>query len=194
MHWRSNAMTIDPTEAAASLSDVQTVERRTRHALFYGGSSTILIIWGLVLVVGYLGTFLRPTDANLIWNVLNGTGVAYFVAIGYARSRRPHNHWDWRIAIAFMVLLGFGYFWQWLVMLSHLRELPVFWSTLFMTGYILAGLWMGRFFIVCGLVVIALVLVGYFWTGPWFLLWMSAVGGGSLIAGGLWLRRVGAPS
>ena len=188
-------MTIDPTEAAATLSDVERVERRTREALFYGGSSTILMVWGLVWIVGYVLTYLDPMRGELIWCVSNGVGVGVAIAFGYVRSRAGGRLLDWRIVVAFMVMMGFGYLWQLLIISPHwlYRELSVLWTTLFMMGYIIAGLWLGRLFIICGVVVTALVLAGYFWTGPWFLLWMAVVGGGSLILGGLMLRRLGAP-
>ena len=45
-------MTIDPSEAANSLQDIATVERRTREAVFYAGSSTIFIMWGMLVACG----------------------------------------------------------------------------------------------------------------------------------------------
>jgi hypothetical protein len=54
---------------------------------------------------------------------------------------------------------------------------------------ILAGLWLGRFFLVLGLVGIALMVIGYFQPEPWFRLWMAAVQSGTLILGGVWLAR-----
>jgi len=70
-------------------------------------------------------------------------------------------------------------------------QISAFWTTLAMLGYVLAGIWLGRFFITCGIAVTALTLVGYFWLGHWFPLWMAAIEGGALIGGGLWLRRIG---
>jgi hypothetical protein len=37
-----------------------------------------------------------------------------------------------------------------------------------MFGYALAGIWFGRAFIILGLMVTALTVVGYLWVGPWF--------------------------
>jgi hypothetical protein len=186
------AMSIDPREAESSLQDVARIEQRMREAFYYGGSSSILIVWGVVWAVGYLVTYLSPPNANLAWYVLDGFGVLSAVAIGYTRSRARRRDWDWRLSAAFVLLMGFGIFWASLLGNAQWREISVFWSTLFMFGYILAGLWLGRFFIVCGVAVTLLTLAGYFWSGPWFPLWMAVVGGGSLMLGGLWLRRVGA--
>jgi hypothetical protein len=67
----------------------------------------------------------------------------------------------------------------------------VFWPNVFMLGIVIAGLWLGRFFMLCGLSVTALSVVGYFFAGEWFDLWMAAANGGGLIACGLALRRMG---
>jgi hypothetical protein len=58
-----------------------------------------------------------------------------------------------------------------------------------MFGYALAGIWFGRAFIILGLMVTALTVVGYLWVGPWFNLYMAVVDGGGLMLCGLWMRR-----
>ena len=65
-----------------------------------------------------------------------------------------------------------------------------FWPLYFMMFYCIAGLWFGTIFIVIGLAMTALTLVGYFFVGAAFLLWMAVVNGGGLILGGLWMRRI----
>ena len=52
---------------------------------------------------------------------------------------------------------------------------------------ILAGLWLGRFFLILGLIGIALMAIGYVQVEPWSRFWIAAVQTGSLILGGLWL-------
>ena len=66
-----------------------------------------------------------------------------------------------------------------------------FQPTLFLLGIILAGLWLGRFFVILGIVGIALIAVGYLQSEPWLRLWMAAVESGTLILGGIWLGRSG---
>jgi hypothetical protein len=44
-------------------------------------------------------------------------------------------------------------------------------------------------FVAIGLSIGALTLIGYFFSGDVFDLWMAVVNGGGLILGGLWMRR-----
>jgi len=64
-----------------------------------------------------------------------------------------------------------------------------FWPIYFMLVYTVAGLWVGRAFVTIGVCIIALTLVGFFFVGSAFPLWMAFVNGGGLILGGLWMRR-----
>ena len=58
-----------------------------------------------------------------------------------------------------------------------------------MLPYVMAGLWFGWVFVAIGSAVIALTLIGYFFAGDWFNLWMAFVNGGGILLGGLWMRR-----
>lgn len=69
------------------------------------------------------------------------------------------------------------------------RQLGTFWPIYFMLMYCMAGLWFGYAFIAIGLAVTALTLIGYYFIGAAFPLWMAFVNGGGLILGGLWMRR-----
>ena len=90
------------------------------------------------------------------------------------------------VGIAF---IAFGLFCS--LVLVHLtpHQLGTFWPVYFMLVYTIAGLWVGRAFVVIGLSIIALTLTGYFLIGGAFDLWMAFVNGGGLILGGLWMRR-----
>lgn len=184
-------MTIDPENAALSLTDVSRIERRTREALRYGGASAFLFLWGALTTFGYLFGYFDPKDAHAAWTIILPLGAASSFAIGYWRRRARGGQADQKMLFAQLVLMGFGTLWSQLFGSFDFRGLDAFWPTLFMMGFILSGLWVGRFFIVVGLIVTALTIVGFLWSGPWLGLWMAVVNGGGLIAGGIWLRRIG---
>ena len=183
-------MTLDRDEAAASLSDIASVERRTREAVVYARSSTILILWGVLCVLGYVFQYFRPYEARPAWIAVAVAGFVGTFISGHWRRSQHRSTIAQPLLYAQLALVGYG-----LVLLVLLwpvapRQLSAFWPTLIMLGFVLSGLWLGRFFILCGLAVTALTVAGYFWSGEWFPLWMAAVNGGGLLLGGLWLRRL----
>ena len=91
--------------------------------------------------------------------------------------------------VAFLLFLAFGIFVS--VWLGHFtsRQMGTFWPIYFMLAYTIAGLWAGWMFAAIGLSIVALTLIGYFFLGSAFDLWMAFVDGGGLVLGGLWMRR-----
>ena len=168
-------MTIDPSEAAASLRHIATVEQRTREAVFYAGSSAIFVVWGLLVACGYGLTELHPRSAGITWLVVTAAGCAATALIIAVRTRvRPHETRDWRIIWAMVALIVYGAAWSFV--LTPIVPRPVLYAflpSLFFLGMILAGLWLGRVFIILGLVGIALILVCYFQAEPWLRVGMA---------------------
>jgi hypothetical protein len=186
-------MTIDPGEAATSLQDIAAVERRTREAVFYAGSSLFFIMWGALVACGYGLTELYPRSAAITWLATTAVGCAATAVIIAVRMRaRGCEARDWRLIWAMLALAIYGAAWSYLLGPVVPRPLNyVFQPSLWMLGMILAGLWLGRFFVILGLAGIALMLFGYVQAEPWLRLWMAAVQSGTLVLGGVWLYRHG---
>jgi hypothetical protein len=188
-------MTIDPREAATSLQDIASIEQRTRTAVFYAGSSVIFILWGVLVAAGHALSAFYPRSAGTIWLVISVAGCAGTVAIVAARLRaRPREARDWRLCWAIVALAMFGAAWSHL--LGPVTPRPMIYAfqpSLFLFGFILAGIWMGRFFIILGLVGIALLIVGTLMPEPWWRPWAAVSQSGILIVAGIWLHRVGVP-
>jgi hypothetical protein len=187
-------MTLDRDSAASSLAAIEQAERRTSQAIFYGLASAFLILWGVVTALGYVATQAYPRQAAWTWPVL--TAIGYAVTLALVSRRRSiltpaQRLLGWRLILAQVALIGFGVLVAVVLGPFNGRQLDAFWPLVFMLGYVLAGIWVGRFFILCGVAVALLTLAGFWWSGTWFPLWMAVVDGGSLILGGLWLRRQG---
>lgn len=185
---------MDRASAAASLSDVARAEQRTAEALIYGRSGSTLILWGVITAAAYLATQFYPALAPAIWPfvwTVGFVGTALLLSRRKGASKAGPSVLQWRLLGAQGALMVFGFLTLWLLGPIDGRQADAFWPLLFMLGYVLAGLWVGRFFIVCGVIVAALTVAGYWLSGPWFSLWMAVVNGGALIVGGVWLRRVG---
>lgn len=182
-------MMVDRKEASAALGEIEAVTRRVRQSKFYRISSTIMVLWGVLVALGNLITFAAPAWAGFAWTGVHGLGVAGTIVAAAFENRRAARAFDLRMLAAYLLFFSFGFLWT--VGFVHLppRLLGVFWPTYFMFAYAIAGLWLGFAFSVIGLAIAVLTLIGYFWAGAWFDLWMAAVNGGGLVLGGLWMRR-----
>jgi hypothetical protein len=181
---------IDPKEAASALSDIGSISRRVRQSRIYDIASLMLILWGALVFVANIASFLFPRHAGYVWIGANVTGIAGTFAVSALAGRRagvPGS--DLRMAAAFLLFFAFGILWS--IGLGHFapRQLGVFWPTYFMMVYTIAGLWVGPAFVAIGLGITALTLIGYYFVGDTFDLWMAFVNGGGLLLGGFWMRR-----
>jgi hypothetical protein len=183
-------MMMDSKEAIAALGEIEAITRRVRQSNFYRISSIIMVLWGVLTALGNVITFVAPVWAKLAWAGVYVLGVAgTVVAARWENSRAATRPFDMRVLAAYMLFFAFGFLWTVGLVQLPPRLLDVFWPTYFMLAYAIAGLWFGIAFFMIGLAIAALTLVGYFWAGPWFELWMAAVNGGGLVLGGLWMRR-----
>jgi uncharacterized membrane protein YeaQ/YmgE (transglycosylase-associated protein family) len=102
---------IDPQQAASSLSDIEIVVRRVRQSQIYNLASLIMIMWGGLTFAGYLATWLSPRSAGYGWPAVYVAGIAGSFAIsafGYTRTRI--RTFDARMLVAFLLFIAFGIF------------------------------------------------------------------------------------
>jgi hypothetical protein len=181
---------IDRHQASSALADVTDITRRVRQSMFYRHASSMLMLWGALTAVGYTVAFAVPSIAGTSWIVVGVFGIVASIAIGIANRRHAGvNTFDARTTAAYLLFVAFGVIWSVGTGTFTPRQIGAFWASYFMLAYTLAGLWLGRAFVAIGLGVTALTLVGYFFAGPWFNLWMAAVYGGGLLLGGYWMRH-----
>jgi hypothetical protein len=181
---------IDRQQASDALTDIDDIVRRVRQSQIYNVGSLIMIAWGVLVFAGNIATWLWPRYGNYIWIAVDIAGVLSSFALStLGRRHTGVRAFDFRILAAFLLFLAFGFFCA--DGLGHFtpRQQGTFWPIYFMLFYSIAGLWFGYAFVAIGLCISALTLIGYFYVGEAFLLWMAFVNGGGLILGGLWMRR-----
>jgi hypothetical protein len=187
--WSESTMAIDPIDAASTLSDIDAIVRRVRQSRIYNIASLMIIMWGALTFAGYAATYLWPRNGYYFWAAVYLTGIAgSFVVSRFDQTRKGVRTFDLRILAALVLFIAFGIFCCWLGHFTP-RQLGTFWPLYFMLVYTVAGLWIGTAFVVIGLGITALTLIGYFFAGDAFDLWMAFVNGGGLMLGGLWMRR-----
>jgi hypothetical protein len=181
---------IDSKQATEALTDIESVVRRVRQSRIYNFASLMLIMWGALVFAGYVTSYIWPRTNGLHWIVLDVIGLAASLAIGAStRQRAGVNTFSTRFLAAFVLFVVFGCILSIGVGQLRPRQMDAFWPIYFMMVYTIVGLWFGYAFVAIGVGITALTLIGYFFAGDWFHLWMAVVDGGGLMLGGLWMRR-----
>jgi hypothetical protein len=180
---------IDSKEAREALSEIDEMVRRVRQSQTYDVASLIMILWGVLVFAGNIATYLWPGDGYHIWIAVNAVGVVVTLATIYVRANA--RSFDVRMLVAYLLFFAFGYLCTKVLGDFTPRQLGTFWPIYFMLFYAIAGLWLGYAFVLIGVGISILTLIGYFYvSGAAFLLWMAFVNGGGLLLGGLWMRRI----
>jgi hypothetical protein len=183
-------MPISPNEASDALRDITQTERRSVSALGYRMVYPHLILWGVIWVVGY-----SANAAHLgwdpLWLVLSSLGSAGSFFIGWYMSRGRAKTFDWRYPasfVAFFLFVGALF----AILKPHDEaQYAAFFPILVALYYALIGIWTrGLRMLFLAVALFVLTLGGFFWLRDIFDIWMAVVGGGGLILGGFWLRRV----
>lgn len=183
-------MKVTRDEAERSLQAVQQVRNHMRKSIATGSAPQNMIIWGAIWLIGYLGShFLGDLHAGRVWIALVVIGGVVGWLMGYRlgpRVRIPGAERLWQFWIFLWIYI---FLWTWIAWPLDARQISLLIVTYTMFGYVILGLWTGKFFTRVGLVVTALALLGY-WTLPdLFYLWMAFLGGGTLIGSGLYILR-----
>ena len=180
---------IDSQQATAALAEIDDMVRRVRQSRIYDLASQLMVMWGVLVFVGYLVTWLVPRYAVIGWIAVYVIGIGGWGAFSVInRPKSGVRSFDLKLLYALAMIIVFGVF---LCIFAQFgpRQLSTFWPIYFMLFYSIAGLWFGYAFVVIGFAVSALTVIGYFYAGNAFDLWMAFVNGGGLILGGLWMRR-----
>jgi len=201
-------------EARATLASIDATRAEARRNI--GGSEFgPNMIWcGLLWIAVWGYVQFLPGPVYLLWVL----AVAFFVAFGVMKKLRPSpvkQAPDWRVgALVLVILLYAGIFWFLLqpqglpknlpsanvVVEAHQSARNVVMGALKFAAYavivslflnVIIGLTIrpSRFFVVLGLLLTTLVLVGYYCVPEWFGLWMGVVGGGTFIFSGIFIRK-----
>lgn len=182
-------MNISRDEALEALEAIREVEQRTRRSINLAGGGPIMMIWGVVWLIGFLGgAALGSEQQGALWGIVDSLGlVATLVVVGRL-ARRVRDPVGPRLGLLWLFLIGYGALWIWIAHPLTDQEIGVMAATIAMFGYVVLGLWLDRLFMWIGLAVTALTLAGYLLVPEWFDIWMGILGGGALLSSGAYIQ------
>ena len=183
-------------EAREALAQIDQVTLQMRRTVGSGPMGYQLIQWGLIWILAFLLGFLYPPQTGRIWGILASLGALGSLGAGLLSARHPtvtsaaarklglQILWFWLAVMGFAMVFGFV-----LRFRSHTDQLIFFVATI-MLAYVVMGIWLRSTILgLIGLVVAAAAVVARLCVPtPYISLWMALFGGGSLLAGGLYVR------
>jgi len=185
---------ISHDEAEEALAAIQAMVKKTRRAISRSGAYAFLILWGVIWMVGFLNSqFLPNQTASYVWMGLDIAGgiISAIIGIRLNRGIRSSASTTTGKRIAFFWLLLFVYCVMavavaWPVDGKQLAMFIIFFVTI---GWVSMGLLLSFASAWWGLALLALSMLGYFLLNDIFYLWMAILGGGGMIALGVYVRN-----
>jgi hypothetical protein len=186
-------MNVSPTEAEEALADIQTVARKTRHSIFGEPFYVILFITGIAWLIGFTCTQFLPQEIiGYIWTGLSILGSILGTVLGIRRGKRVHSPLTVpiakRVITSWLLLICYGVATIAIAKPTDGKQTTMLVILFIMLGWLATGLLFSFFLFWWVLPVTALSLIGYFLLPDIFYLWMAILGGGGMIAFGLYIR------
>ena len=193
-------MNISKQDAGDALDVILASEKRIREHKGYREASPFFMVWGLVWIVANTVTEFVPRIAGQVWlwGVLTGAAATVLLAAQQSKQRAAQNDYTASERQAMgrrATMLGLTLWAFFPAMLAVLWPLSAQQNNAFISLswafiYMASGAWLGMRMFLTGTVTAVAVLVGFFLVKEHYFLWMAVFGGGSLLLGGFWLRKL----
>jgi hypothetical protein len=184
-------MDIKPSEAESALASIRQTEDQMRKALNASGGGYQLLIWGMIMVVGYsLNQYADRLSMAVVagtWIVLSVIGNIVSAAMSIRMARKFHSPVGARIGAMLPIFILFGVAGAFFVHPAGPREINLLIYLLVMLWLAMMGLWVKLSLLWIALIFSGLMLFGYLVLPDYFFLWLAIVGGGAMIGSGLLL-------
>lgn len=190
-------MNVTREEAAKALADIDKASDRVFQLQGYHHGAPYFIIWGLVWLAANSASYVLTDAARYAWPIALAFGFVASMIVGILQSRKwpkgktasaAERRLGSRMGMTAGIVMLFIVCITLIAQPTDSREINAMISIVFPFLYMAGGIWAGWRLFAIGLVTGAAIIFGYFWLAEHFELWMGLFGGGSLIAGGIWLR------
>ena len=180
-------------EAEMALRDAEEAEEHSLTLYHYEIASPYLLLWGILWIIAGTFSIVLPEHTRTGWLIVDTIGI---VATGYlvARDSQRFATGDARtegIRYAATVVVLSAFITMTFMLFAPVSDIEIqtFITILVAAIYMILGLWTGYRLTVIGAILAVLVISALFLAPAQFPLMVSILGGGALIAGGLWMRR-----
>jgi hypothetical protein len=181
---------MNPMEARETLDLIKDTDRASRQAIARAGTGYIFIVWGIVWLMGYLGSEILPAPfSGYLWLVMDTFGVVGTAVAILRQGRSVRSEQGWRFGAFWTLLMLHGGLLMWISWPLTNERYLMFATLLVSMGYSLMGLWISTPLTVIGLAISLLAVIGWLLVPAVLGYWLAIVGGGGLIVAGLYVLR-----
>jgi len=185
-------MDISPEQAREALASIEKITRQTKKAIAQSGGGQMLVIWGSIWVIGFIGThFMQGTGMEgLLWMVLNSIGAILTYLFTRQASGRIRTQGDNRLGLLWLSLMVYSILLFFVFPTVDPRQIVMVFVLVSMLGYVLMGIWLKAPVIGwTGVLTTIAALISYLFFSEIFFLLMAIFGGGTLIGAGLYILK-----
>jgi hypothetical protein len=184
---------ISSSEAEEALAAIQTMAQKTRRSIAGSEAYITLIVTGIVWLIGFASTqFLRGEAVVYIWIGVSILGSILGTVLGIRTGKRIRSPatapMAKRIGLFWLLLVFFGIAVIAIAQPTDGKQTTMLVILFIMLGQMAMGLLFSFSSVWWTLPITALALVGYFLLPDIFYLWMAILGGGGMIALGLYIH------
>ncbi|HEV7692027.1 MAG TPA: hypothetical protein VGO52_14420 [Hyphomonadaceae bacterium] len=188
-------MNVTRDEAAKALADIDKATDKVIELKGYHHGAPHFIVWGFVWIFANTITQFWQQYTAHAWISLLAVGMISSTVIGILQGRNAKPAassmppgTSRKMGMTSGIVFAFIFCMMWIAQPESDRQANAMISIIFPFLYMCGGIWAGWRLFAIGLFTAAAILFGFFYVKEWFDLWMAVFAGGSLLAGGLWLR------
>ncbi len=192
-------MTLDKSAAAEALAEIGVSQKRSASLYSYSYSAPFMLLTGAMWMFADLLVEFTEFGKHWGWPIASAIAVPLYIVLAVLQSRRRVRagavvsnldiHF-WKSMAVWLLIAAFVWGSIEIFMPINGVQLHSFIGLLTGIAYATVGLWMGRRILILGLVIAALTMFGFYEVHRYYGAYMGIVGGGGIMLGGLWLRRV----
>ena len=180
---------MDRNEVHESLEIIRQAREQTQNAVARAGTGYMFIIWGIVWLIGFLGSQFLGEAQGYLWLALDVFGIVGTAVVVLKSSRQVRTGHGKRIGIFWLMIFIYGGLFYWITGPIEGNSYLLFITILVAFAYVVMGLWFSPPLLYIGLSITALAVVGWQFIPTYLGAWLALVGGGGLIASGIFILR-----
>jgi cell division protein FtsW (lipid II flippase) len=190
-------ISIDKSAAEQALAEIGQEKRRSAELYNYSYAAPPIFITGMMWFVTDLAFQFIPAVRDWIWPTATLVFIPIYIAVAARQARQARvagkpklDGVFWKVLGSWLLIAGFIFGVLVVFPPDHGTQIHSLIGLIMALGYAGFGLFTGVRLFILGVAMGVLTLLVHTYVVEWYTFFMGVVGGGGMMLGALWLRRV----